>query len=37
LNIVVDSYARIELFLGSKKGNRVKKILSDAEDVGGGI
>ncbi len=29
----MDSYAWIELFLGSEKGNRVKKILSDAEDV----
>ena len=33
MNIVVDSYAWIELFLGSEGGNRVKKILSDAEDV----
>jgi predicted nucleic acid-binding protein len=33
LNIVVDSYAWIELFLGSEKGNRVKKVLSDAEHV----
>jgi predicted nucleic acid-binding protein len=33
LNIVVDSYAWIELFLGSEKGNKVEKVLSDAEDV----
>lgn len=33
MKIVVDSYAWIELFLGSEKGHGVKKVLSDAEDV----
>ncbi len=33
MNLVVDSYAWIELFLGSEKGNKVKQILSDAEEV----
>jgi len=33
LNLVVDSYAWIELFLGGEKGKRVKQILSNAEEV----
>jgi len=30
---VVDSYAWVELFLGSERGKTVKQILSDAEEV----
>lgn len=33
MNLVVDSYAWIELFLGGEKGKRVKQILSNAEEV----
>ena len=33
MNLVVDSYAWIELFLGSGKGDRTNKLISDAEEV----
>jgi predicted nucleic acid-binding protein len=33
LNLVVDSYAWIELFLASEKGQKVKQVISDAEEV----
>lgn len=33
MKIVVDSYAWIELFIGSERGEKVKKIISDADDV----
>jgi len=33
LNLVVDSYAWIELFLASEKGEKVKQVISDADEV----
>jgi predicted nucleic acid-binding protein len=33
LNLVLDSYAWIELFLGSEKGEKVKQLISDADEV----
>ena len=33
MNIVVDSYAWIELFLGSEKGEKVQQIMLSAEEV----
>ena len=33
MNLVVDSYAWIELFLASEKGEKVKQVISDADEV----
>ena len=33
MKIVIDSYAWIELFMGSAKGGKVKEILEDADEV----
>ena len=33
MRIVVDSYAWIELLIGSKKGSKVRKILAETEEV----
>jgi predicted nucleic acid-binding protein len=33
LNVVVDSYAWIELFLGSEKGEKVQQIMLGAEEI----
>jgi predicted nucleic acid-binding protein len=33
LNLVLDSYAWIELFLGGEKGEKVKQLISDADEV----
>jgi len=33
MNLVVDSYAWIELFLGTAKGDRTKRLISEAEEI----
>jgi predicted nucleic acid-binding protein len=33
LNLVVDSYAWIELFLGTAKGERTRRLISEAEEI----
>ena len=33
VKIVIDTYAWIELFLGSEKGQKVKELIEDAEEV----
>ncbi len=33
MKLIVDSYAWIELFLGGKKGEKVRQMIADAEEV----
>lgn len=33
MNLVVDSYAWIELFLGTVKGDKTKRLISEAEEI----
>lgn len=33
MKIVIDTYAWIELFIGSETGNKVKELMEDAEEV----